>query len=647
MTLFREGTILCRFILKTTDQSLPIESRALYTPVRRQLKGENVAIAGSIQSLGTLLRDIQQFEVPDFQRNYSWQAENVDSFLEDLIYASKNNKLHFLGSTILMKKTSDPQDRTYQIIDGQQRLTTIFTVIAIIRDLVSALPTQEIQPNNPSGVPTNVVSKANDYLFYDLGQGKTRFVSNYLLRTFLSQYVFRHPSPDRPSIPARHQNATLAYRKAYKRIELSLKEKILTLETEDRLGFLDSLLTTLGSNFSILKIETADQTESYDIFMTLNNRGLALGPSDLVKSLIMKHLTKGLSGDDLQMKNAELTEKWAEATDSIDDGDMNQFLRHYLLAIQTEGVRSKDIFKKIEDMVERSTESPAVAASKLLEDIVLRSGIYASLLKPSEIQDEHVRSSCLTMREVLDSYRILLLNVLDGRYDLEQSQRRELARLTEILSLRWVLTGGNAQKLEDHFQQVSNLFRIDQINYNEIKSKLIERMPLDEMTKSQFQNEIESSSLVRTVLHKINGRLNDPDTLIAYDPRRIHVEHIAPESMTDDWMNSLFPGKSKSEISSEYASLVENWGNKTLLDRTINLRVKQRNFEAKRDGTENFTGYTHTMLGITKDLARLDDWSIDEVKRRNEWIAECFIKIWSVESKENELINYSEFRKSN
>ena len=78
-----------------------------------------MAVGGSILSLGSLLRDIQQFEVPDFQRNYSWQAENVDAFLEDLVYAAKSNKSHFLGSTILMKKTSEPQDRSYQVIDGQ------------------------------------------------------------------------------------------------------------------------------------------------------------------------------------------------------------------------------------------------------------------------------------------------------------------------------------------------------------------------------------------------------------------------------------------------------------------------------------------------------------------------------------------------
>lgn len=546
-----------------------------------------------------------------------------------------------------MKKTTDPQDKTYQIIDGQQRLTTIFTVIALIRDLVVALPVQELPPQVAAGVPINVASKANELLFYDQSQGKTRFTSNYLLRGFLGQYVFRHPVPDRPPIPRRHQNATLAYRKAYIRIRETLKEELKNYEShEDCLRFLDSLLSALGSNFTILKIETADQTESYDIFMTLNNRGLALGPSDLVKSLFMKHLTIGLTGDELQMKNMELTDKWSEATDSIDEGDMNQFLRHYLLAVQDKSVRGKDIFGKIEDIVENTSgETPAYASAKLLEDIVVRAGIYAALLKPSEISDEHVRSSCLTMREVLDSYRIFMLNALDPRYGLEQSQMREISRCCEILSLRWVLTGGNAQKLEDHFQETAKLFRVVPLDYEALKVKLMERLPLDEITKNTFQNEIESASLVRTILHKINGRLNDPDTLIAYDPRRIHVEHIAPESATDEWLSTLYPGQSRSEVSSEYASVIENWGNKTLLDRNINVRIKQKPYLTKRDGEEGFPGYANAIMGITKDLVKIEAWSVAEVKKRNTWIADCFIKIWSEATREHELVNYSEYRK--
>ena len=63
-----------------------------------------MATDGGISSLGALLHDVVLFEVPDFQRNYSWETENVDALYQDLRYATKNDSTHFLGSTILMKK---------------------------------------------------------------------------------------------------------------------------------------------------------------------------------------------------------------------------------------------------------------------------------------------------------------------------------------------------------------------------------------------------------------------------------------------------------------------------------------------------------------------------------------------------------------
>jgi len=51
------------------------------------------------------------------------------------------------------------------------------------------------------------------------------------------------------------------------------------------------------------------------------------------------------------------------------------------------------------------------------------------------------------------------------------------------------------------------------------------------------------------------------------------------------------------------------------------------------------------MIGVTKDLVTIEEWSVDEIKKRNNWIGDCFIKIWNISPRENELVNYSEFRK--
>jgi uncharacterized protein with ParB-like and HNH nuclease domain len=92
-----------------------------------------MATNGQIQSLETLCSKIQ-LEVPEFQRNYSWQAEQIGEFHSDIQNAIKKKSSHFIGSTILMSKKHSNNTNVYLIIDGQQRFTTIFMYVAIIRD---------------------------------------------------------------------------------------------------------------------------------------------------------------------------------------------------------------------------------------------------------------------------------------------------------------------------------------------------------------------------------------------------------------------------------------------------------------------------------------------------------------------------------
>jgi hypothetical protein len=111
----------------------------------------------------------------------------------------------------------------------------------------------------------------------------------------------------------------------------------------------------------------------------------------------------------------------------------------------------------------------------------------------------------------------------------------------------------------------------------------------------------------------------------------------------------LFPGQDVKSVGAEYSVLVEQWGNKTLLDKHINLQIKQKPFKEKRDGDSSgiWKGYTNSNVQLTKDLIKVPDWRVAEVKLRNDWIADCFLKIWAIDPRDSELKNYSEYRKSN
>lgn len=602
---------------------------------------------GNVSTVGSLLKDVSSLSVPDFQRNYSWEDSNIDDFHKDVLYAQKMNKPHFIGAAILLIKSSpDEVNKNYEVIDGQQRLTTIFMYLAILRDFANSYDVKTIDPPSDLGSPINVVSEINGVLFSDPSLGIPRFQSNRLLKSMFYESIIRHPGPNRPPLPQRDAHYSLKLRKAYARLKTLTSEHLNKFgDQEDRLGVIYKLFSTVVKQFQMLSITTSTYPESFDIFMTLNSRGKTLGPSDLVKSLFMKFLTADESVERILEITEDISNQWEDVLENLGAGDIDQFLRHYLLSIQREEpVQSKNIYNTVQNMVEKAPSIKQECRTKL-HDIVETSGFYAKLLEPTSIENPDIRTSCIAMQHVLDSYRIFLLGIVDGRIDIPLSDRKELARLAEVLSLRWTMVRGNAQELEDHFQELSGILRDSNNKLNDCKEYILRILPTDSQVEPYFYGDSGNSSIVRVVLYRINYILGDQSQLIAYDPRKMHVEHIAPATPTEIWKSVFFGTAALEEVQSEYSALVEQWGNKTILEKGINLQIKQRSFSQKRDGDRDldWLGYTNSILVVTNDLRAIDQWNDLIIKKRNRWIKDCFFKIWAASPKPNSVKGFSEW----
>lgn len=615
-----------------------------------------MATSGQVRPLGSLLTEAISLEVPDFQRSYSWEDSNIDAFHLDVTRAYDAERRHFLGALILLDSGEEFGNgvKKQEIIDGQQRLTTIFMYLAIIRDRLQKLdPAQRYTTPSPGsgGVPINLYQRVNEFLFSDLQTGRPRFRSNYLLQDIFLANVLADPesNPNRPKFLRRDKYTTLRLRKAYWRLESSISDFIILkmdLESKHENEVLDGLIQVFSRKLELLTISTASIDESFDVFMTMNNRGLSLGPGDLVKSLFMKHISSGKSGPDLVISNNTVTDPWTTANDNIENGDMNQFLRHFLLSEQKETVQGKEIFTKFEMMIARTNvdgnpTNPIDQCKKQLSKIVAKSEIYKQLLKPSLINDVELGKYCSSMYLLLDSYRIFMLNLLDESIELDRQDRRELGRLCEAISLRWLLAGANAQILENLFQRVANLL-IDRtksldVRTQEIKEIFRMEMPQDSRIKARFNEEIDSINLVRIVMYRINEVLTDNTAILTQDATKLNVEHIAPQTWNDAWMKTFYPSETNfEEKAPEYGALVEQWGNKSILEYKINSALKQAEWEKKRDGyrTEEgdlVKGYLHSAAAINRDFEKLDSWNQKQIGRRNRWIADCFLRVWSYE----------------
>jgi hypothetical protein len=326
--------------------------------------------------------------------------------------------------------------------------------------------------------------------------------------------------------------------------------------------------------------------------------------------------------------------EWKDITENVKEPEV--FLRHYLVSTGREKVQKKKVYDKVIDRLKPTeTEDRKARAADFWNKLIRASEVYNQIINPT------MGGSCQYHLELLDglmkSHRILMLNVL-GDEALEPRHRDETVRLAFSLSFRWVMGGGNAQKLEDKFQKWGFEYLTDR-DLDKLQDAI--RDAADDLTTDvakYLREEGDSGFVGRAVLHAVNRELTPGANPVTLDGT-IHLEHIAPQTVTDEWQESLFEG----DITQyeKYDSTISEIGNLTLLDFKLNLQAQQMPFGEKKDK------YTLSTIKITRDLLPLNEWSETSIKQRSKWLAEMFEVIWSISPAPGRVRSFNDWLDNN
>jgi uncharacterized protein with ParB-like and HNH nuclease domain len=268
----------------------------------------------------------KKYIVPRFQREYSWTKEEVSELWDDIISNVSINDDHnfiheeyFIGSLVLV---GDDQSLSLQIVDGQQRLTTLTILLSALcqrfkdigRDLLA------------KGIYDNYISGKND-------EGEEYFkLENESPKPFFQtaiQYIDKEKN-----MPSSEEEKTLfsAYNDIYTYTSReSLKEKFKFNELDDELyeKILKVVREQVVNYLKIIYITVAEENEAYTIFEILNARGKNLSFVDLIKNKVFKELDKKHPDDFAKTKWKEL-KKIIGSRDGV--GNLETFIRHWWIA---------------------------------------------------------------------------------------------------------------------------------------------------------------------------------------------------------------------------------------------------------------------------------------------------------------------------
>lgn len=566
-------------------------------------------------TLYEIITGYKKFEIEDYQRSYAWKKEQIDEFFIDLFDVVETEEKHFFGTLILQEKTSDIGKSAY-IVDGQQRLTTIFIVLACLRDHLIELKIDKIPARNVNEMEIDVLNKAWGLLIYSNKFEDLRFESSRFLSTIMRDCVMARPDKQL-ELPQRDINTTLQLRKSIRIIRSQIAEDLGKFETSlDKVIRINKLLDAIRDQFLVLKVSTNSRNESLDIFLTLNNRGLPLGPSDIVRGEIVSDLCLKVKEEQKQLEiHKKVMDEWNDILEKV--GEPETFLRHFLVATDKVKVTKKVIVKQCSDRrFDQDLDKRVQKTQDFWNTVIETAKIYGSIITPKmggDLQDE------IELLEGLGkSHRIFLL----GAWPLfSEKDLLDLVRLTRILAYKNVMMGLNAQKLEDFYQDQLTKYRENR-DLSKLKKSFTERIDEIHMnTKRYFEVESEMGFAAKAVLHTINRALAPKANQMSVLDKQIHIEHIAPRTKTKSWTEEL---EVADDIAAgDYEDIISKIGNLTLLDPSINTSISNKSFAEKK------AEYKKGVFIITRDISELSTWNVSSIKMRTEYLAYCFDKVWA------------------
>lgn len=594
---------------------------------------------GGTLSLAALVSNYEKLEVDDYQRPYTWTKDEIEELFADLDDCVRDKIPHFFGTLILQQVS----DKHVKVVDGQQRLTTSFVLVAALRDELMSLPNRTIS-GGPGRVEVYVPQKVNEYLLVESQVDRHRFSPNRTIRDLMSTVVMPAKA-DQRTVPKRDRTqgeTTLKFRKAVTLIRKTIADDLAKHSTDEaKLVRINELLEALLKRFHLLRVLTSDDAESLDIFLTLNNRGVPLGPSDLVRGEVLKRLGNNLSGKPLNDLYKRNLNEWNVISDSVKEPEA--FLRHYLVSVSDEKVQKKKVVDAVMKVLRangNSADQEEQAATKFWAELKSAAEIYAKIVTPfsSDLPKDSAKCYLILLNGLMKSHRILLLNVLKAEPTPEEVD--EIIRLLFIFGFVYYINGGNAQDLENEFQAWGRAFAKSK-DVSILKAKLIngiDKNPVDVF--DYFSGEADGDFVSRALLYAINHRLS----VRTWPLSDYHLEHIAPQTTTEWWNNAIFGDPAGD--SDAYEELVSRVGNLTLLDPEVNWKIKNWPwFDAAQADKSKKTEYAKASTKITEELRNESTWDSEDVEERSKWLMEMFELIWNVDrTKLNAVKRFTDWR---
>ncbi|PUD72569.1 DUF262 domain-containing protein [Helicobacter pylori] len=547
--------------------------------------------------LQDILKDKLYYQIPIYQRPYQWTEENCEKLLDDLFFNYENDREsdYFCGSLVLVKSDPNSKTATYDIVDGQQRLSTFILLAKVLADLYNGLGPEYLEYLQASWKDRHTERKRLS--FNTIGSN-----AEYDFQDALEHFNDSQASKNK------------IIENNYLKNAICLKNYLEKKEIKNINNFTDWLYC----NVVFVTITCPDADKALRIFNVLNARGLALNATDIFKGELLKELAK-------EEDQKKLVSRWNALSQKCSDNDLTietlfSWYLDYLNPVTSREKMEKELVTWLNIL-----NKPPLEYLKGVEDFY---NAYCEIL---EMQDRHAH--LLSYKDDDYLHVILCTSLLHHYSDQDIKALKEL--LVKFYYQDWVAGGKQSTRSQTCCNIIIALKEKKSVRY--IASIVVKKYLDDKNITQRFRDNLKDSKLYEKFYFagksvKKNSWLKPILILVEYFvsddsyPKRIqmdknlHVEHILPQNpdLSSQWVK---------DFSEEERELyTHSLANLTLLGGTKNAQASNLDFKEKK---EIYMGHAvklgkkkpfkvMTCYKMTIDIAQYTEWTPTSLEKRKE-----------------------------
>ncbi|WP_120984645.1 DUF262 domain-containing protein [Helicobacter pylori] len=556
--------------------------------------------------LQDILKDKLYYQIPIYQRPYQWTEENCEKLLDDLFFNYEDDREsdYFCGSLVLIAISEDSKVKTYDVVDGQQRLSTFILLAKVLATLYSDLDTekQEFLQASWSDRHENKKKKKKKRLDFELvGSNAKKYFQDAL--KFFDDLDASKGEDSKSNDPSKGKNN-------YLENAICLKNYLEKKEIKNINNFIDWLYC----NVVFVTITCPDADKALRIFNVLNARGLALNATDIFKGELLKKLTE-------EKEQEELATRWEDLSQKcLDNGFAMETLFSQYLVYFFSKTSGEKMDKRLNTQFDELQKSPL----EYLEGV---EDFYNAYVEVLEMQDRHAH--LLSYKDDDHLCVMLCASLLHHYSDQDIEALKEL--LVKFYYQNWVAeqkepkkqTNCNIIKALKEKKSVENIASIVKKYLDDDKNKITQnfREKLKDDHLYEKHKKASKNSWLRPILILMEYSISDDPKPKRIEKNDFHVEHILPQNPdpSSQWVK---------DFSEEERELyTHSLANLTLLGSKINTKASNLDFKDKKKiymgeeirSRKTKTSKVMTCYKMTIDIAhKYTEWTPKSLEKRKE-----------------------------